>query len=323
MPLPVPRDRYARFTFAYFAFIGAFLLMGGVLVLALDKTGYLPPPPLTATSCIDEKFKFVHDNAGSEPDLLAVGSSVTWRNLDFSIIEQVSGFRRPLNAAPCYLHVNETAWLTDVYLDNFSSVRTVVTVLAMRDFESCEGDGQLFDPILGEGMMFEGLPEWLVYFVNFRPLHLFKDIRRIKQMRSGDDVDAPLVMDKFGSGPLTLTPPNPREDVTVSPECYLHLWRMERDLERRHVNWLVVLMPSMPAWIERYDPQGARDAAWRAKVRATLDSPHTVLIDANASPFRHDRQFVDPAHYHWRYAASFTRWVFEQYARSGLVARGE
>jgi hypothetical protein len=323
MQSPMPRDRYARFTLAFFAFIGAFLIAGIASIYALGQTGYLPPPPLTATSCIDEKFKFIREHADSEPDLLAVGSSVTWRNLDFSVAGKVGNFRQPLNGAPCYLHIHETAWLTDLYLDHFSSVRTVLTVLAMRDFESCAGDGRLFAQQLGEGMMFEGWPEWLVYFVNFRPMRLLRTARNIKAMRSGQDADSTLVMDHFGSGPLTLTPPDPREDVTVSADCYPHLEQMERNLEQRNIRWIVVLMPPMPAWTARYDPGGERDAAWRAKITETLHSSNTVLIDARKSPFLSDRHFVDPAHYNWRYAASFTRWIFEEYAKDNLTARGE
>ena len=319
----MPRDRYARFTLAYFAFIGAFLILGIASIYALGRTGHLPPPPLTATSCIDEKFKFIREHADSEPDLLAVGSSVTWRNLDFSVAGRVGNFSQPLNGAPCYLHIHETAWLTELYLDHFSSVRTVLTVLAMRDFETCQGDGHLFSETLGEGMMFAGWPEWMVYFVNFRPMRLLRTARNIKAMRSGQDEDATLVMDHFGSGPLTLTPPDPREDTKVSSDCYPHLEQMERNLERRNVRWIVVLMPPMPAWTARYDVGGQRDAVWRAQVVETLRSPNTVLIDGRNSPLRDDRHFVDPAHYNWRYAASFTRWIFEEYAKNSLTARGE
>ncbi|MDF3073758.1 MAG: hypothetical protein K0S54_1425 [Alphaproteobacteria bacterium] len=319
----VPHDRYARFTLIYFCCIGAFLILGIASVYALGRMGHLPPPPLTATSCIDEKFKFMREHADAEPDLLAIGSSVTWRNLDFSILAAVSDFRQPLNGAPCYLHVHETAWLTELYLDHFPSVRTVVTVMAMRDFESCQGDGQLFNATLGEGMMFEGWPEWLVYFVNFRPLRLWRTARNIKDMRAGADPDSTLVMDQFGSGPLTMTTPDPRDDVEVSPQCYPHLQRMAQSLERRHVRWVVVLMPPMPAWLDRYDPGGKRDAAWRARVAAALAAPNTVLIDASNGPLRTDQYFVDPAHYNWRYAASFTRWIFEQYASADAIAQGE
>jgi hypothetical protein len=319
----VPSDRYARFTVVFFSCIAAFLLLGVASVFALGRLGHLPPPPLTATSCIDEKFKFIRQHADAQPDLLAVGSSVTWRNLDFSSIAKSSDFRQPLNGAPCYLHMHETAWLTEFYLDHYPSVRTVVTVLAMRDFQSCQGDGQLFSPTLGQGMMFGGWPEFVVYFVNFRPLRLWRTARNIKDMRSGADPDSTLVMDDFGSGPLTLTPPDPRDDVEVSSECYPHLQRMARSLERRDVRWVVVLMPPMPAWLDRYDPGGKRDKAWRTDVAAALDKSRAVLIDASNGPLRGDRHFVDPAHYNWRYAASFTRWIFEQYAGADAIAHGE
>ena len=42
-----------------------------------------------------------------------------------------------MNAAPCYLYVNQTAYLTDFLLDNMPSVKSVLSVFSMRDFSAC------------------------------------------------------------------------------------------------------------------------------------------------------------------------------------------
>lgn len=308
-----PGSAFSTFVKVFFGSLVTFFAASGVVVWAFDEAGYLPPPPLTATNCIDEKFEFIRVQVDLAPDLLAVGSSVTWRNLNFSGLEKSSSeFQRPLNAAPCHLAVHQTAWLTDFYLEHLPSVRNVITVFAMRDFEGCDSEAELFDRNLGRLVMFSDLPEFPVYVVNFRPIRLFKDVVRIRQMRSGEDRRNPMVMDKFGSGPLVLTPPDPREDVVVTADCYEHLAEMQSDLEARGIGWIVVLMPPMPSWLERYDPDGVRDNAWRKSVADILQSSNTKLIDGIRSPFRQEQQFVDPAHFHWSWAEPFTTWIFRE-----------
>lgn len=312
------RDRFTSFNMLFFASLAGFFGIGALFLIALERAGHLPPPPLTATECIDEKFKFIRDLRDPSPDLLAVGSSATWRNLDFSDHQDVHpGIRQPLNGAPCYLTVNQTAWLTRFYLESLPSVRTVVSVFAMRDFEGCDGSGQLFAPQLGRKMMFSTLPAFLVYFVNFRPLRLATDALHIEAMRSGRDARRPLVMDRYGSGPLTLTPPDPRGDVSVSQDCFAYLQDMERMLSRRGIRWVVVLMPPMPAWIDRYDPDGRRDRAWRERVARSLQTSAAILVDGGQSPFLKNEQFVDPAHFHWRWARPFTHWIFREMQSGG------
>src|SRR4051794_19185838 len=92
-----------RFNIAFILWCALFLVLGGAGLTALAAVDCLPPPPITATNCIDKKFKFLHETDIRDPSLLAVGSSVTLRNLDFSILEDHYGGKvKPLNAAPCY-----------------------------------------------------------------------------------------------------------------------------------------------------------------------------------------------------------------------------
>lgn len=299
-----------------------FLAAGALGISVLDALGRLPAPPLTATSCIDEKFAFMRDRAPERPDLIAVGSSVTWRNLDFSAVDpRGTGADTPVNAAPCFLQVHQTAFLTGFYLDGMPTVSTVVSVFAMRDFEDCDGDGAFFSPTLARLHVLDGWPGLPLYFVNFRPKHFLQDVLRIKGMRSGEDGKNPLVMDAFGSGPLDLAP-DIREDVVFDVSCIPHLARMERDLADRGVRWIVALMPPMPSWIDRYDPGGARDREWRRAVRETLSSPNTTLVDGAEGPFGDDRFFTDPAHFNWTHVPDLTRWIFGAAARDDLGPDG-
>ncbi|WP_181707055.1 hypothetical protein [Chthonobacter rhizosphaerae] len=291
-----------------------FLGLGAVVLLGLDRIDRLPPPPFTATDCIDEKFAFLRDRDPTEADLLAVGSSVTWRNLDFAAVSAAeTGASKPLNGAPCFLQVNQTRFLTDFYLDRMPKVKTVVSLFAMRDFETCGGDGAFFRPELLDLYVFErwsGLP---VYFINFRPRPFLASVRHIKEMRTGELERTPLVMDAYGSGPLDV-PPETWGDVKIDPACMAHLARMEKDLSERGVRWIVVLFPPMPSWLERHDPTGARDLAWRREVASKLAAPSTVVVDGRDAGLKDVNFFTDPAHLNWKQVPDFTRWIFERVA---------
>ena len=314
---------FARFNVALLAWALVFLSVGGVGLTMLDRAGRLPPPPLTATNCIDEKFKFLHDSAIRDPDLIAVGSSVTWRNLDFSVLERRHGNRvRALNAAPCYLTVNETAFLTRFYLDNMPSVRVVLSVFAMRDFEGCRGAGAFFDVDVARRYIVEGKPAWHLYFLNFRPYVFLKDVVRIRDMRTGANVTGPLNMDRFGSGPLFLTPPEIRSDVWTSPDCFDRLERMAHEIEERGVKWVVALLPPMPAWLEAYDPGGARDRTWRESVAERLRGTQAIVMDGRNGPPVKDRNFSDPAHLHWASVPTFTSWLVDEMVSEAVLAPG-
>ena len=290
-----------RFNIAFILWCALFLVLGGAGLTALAAIGRLPPPPITATNCIDEKFRFLRETDIRDPGLLAVGSSVTWRNLNFSIFEDHHGDDvKPLNAAPCYLFANQTAYLTDFLLDNMPSVKSVMTVFSMRDFSSCStSPTAFFKPEDARGYVFEGKPAWHLYLKNLRPVSFMRDVIKLPAMRSGGNNIAPLAMDEYGSGPLMLPEPEIRQNVQFDPTCLDHLSAMSESLARRGVDFVVVLLPVMPAWRDAYDPGGVRDAEYRAAIASRLASTPTVLIDAEQGLHLRNEQFTDPAHLQW------------------------
>jgi hypothetical protein len=309
----------AKFNLAVLVWTAVFIAAGGSVLWALDRSGHLPAPPITATFCIDEKFKFLRETSIRDPNLIAVGSSVAWRSIDLSGLgERTSGALRPLNAAPCFLKVHETAFLTDFYLDNIPSVRTVLSIFAMRDFENCRTSPDFFDPVQTRRYVFEGWPAWHLYFLNFRP-HLFvRDMMKIRAMRSGVDKNS-LWMDHYGSGPSLLAPPETREDVVPTPECFDHLEQFGHQLAARGVAWVVVLLPPMRAWLKAYDPEGQRDRAWRSEVAKRLAGTRAIALDGAYGPPVVDEDFTDPAHLHWKAVPRFSDWIFDAMAQRGAL----
>ncbi|UEM06778.1 hypothetical protein JL101_030255 (plasmid) [Skermanella rosea] len=315
-----------RFNIAFVSWCALFLVLGAAGFAALASVDRLPAPPITATNCIDEKFKFLHETTIRDPDLLAVGSSVTWRNLDFSVLKARYGDAvEPLNAAPCYLHVDETAFLTGFLLDNMPSVKTVLSVFSMRDFEACSaGENAFFRPEDARDYVFGGSPGWHLYFKNFRPGAFLRDALTLADMRSGENIHAPLVMDAYGSGPLLLPEPDIRENVSVDPACLRHLRNMSKELSRRGVEFVVVLLPPMPGWIAAYDPGGFRDGAFRSEVSRHLERTGALLIDAAKGLALTDKDFTDPAHLQWTSVPAFMDHLISQMDRSQLdLAGGE
>jgi hypothetical protein len=312
------QSSFRRFNFSLVASTVALLGLGASALWTLDRFDSLPPPPITGTNCIDEKFKFLRENL-ADWNLVAIGSSVTWRNLNFAAVEGRIPDLRPVNGAPCHVRIHETAFLTRFYLDHMPSVRAVISVVGMRDFENCASRDSFFDREAARRYIFEGFPPWHHYFTNFGPRSFVADALHIRDMRSGADLRRTLAMTPYGDGPVMFTPPEIRLDKVVTPDCLPYLDDLAAELRRREVSWVVVLMPPMPAWGRAYDPSGERERAWRATMRERLQGTGALLIDGAEGPAFADRDFTDPDHLHWSQTATFTRFIFDRIEAKGAL----
>jgi len=250
----------------------------GVLLWSLARADRLPPPPLTADACIDEKFKFLAEHDIRDVDFIAVGSSVTWRNLDMSAFRHKGLALRPLNAAPCYLHIGETAYYTEFLLGHMKKVKTVLSVVSPRDFEQCSGpkDG-FFSATLANAYVFDGLSPFPIYLTNFRPVDFFKQALQIKGMRTDPDYYFTMMMDEYGSGPL-------RKRFSWLPEplfqnmCFSALTELEKLVNAAGDKLVVTDFPLQPEWRAKYDPRGDVVRSFEARIRAALRMLSTQFI---------------------------------------------
>jgi hypothetical protein len=189
----------------------------------------------------------------------------------------------------------------------------------MRDFSACAASPtEFFRPEDAESYVFGRDPSWHLYLKNFRPLAFLRDVIELPAMRSGENFNAPLVMDLYGSGPLTLPEPEIRENFELDHTCLDHLSAMSENLSRRGIDFIVVLLPQMPAWRDAYDPGGARDAEYRAAVSRRLDGTRTVLIDAQRGLRLRNDQFTDHAHLQWDAVPLLMRYLITQLDKSEL-----
>jgi hypothetical protein len=282
----------------------------------LARAGLLPPPPLTGTWCLNEKFAFLRGAAPAFDDrtVLAVGSSATWRNLDMAALERRLPGARALNAAPCYLQVDQTAFLAGFLLDRMPRVDTVLAVLAPRDFEACyPEEATFFDPGLAGAYLARRAPAWLPYVTGFRPLWLMREALRIAQTR--EERARRVAEDAYGSSVLREPGsywPAPRFDS----RCDAALAALEEAVAARGARLVVATTPTMPAWAAAFDPDGALMEAWFRRMASALRRPETLLVDGRALGWD-DGRFADPVHLLHPHHSAYTEFLADALERRG------
>jgi len=300
--------------YRFLGFFGLFIVAGitlfWVMLCGLRSVHSLPAPPLAATSCIDEKFKYLAERAIDNVDFLAIGSSVTWRNLDLTPFVSTRIASDPLNAAPCYLNFHQTVFLGEFLLDHLKHVKTVMTIVAPRDFEQCsQGDGAFFDKDQAASYVFGHGSPFLIYATNFRPLPFFKDVIAIARRRS--DVTVPggsVVMGPYGSGPIeghideAIDWPPP---AVLDKECFRALTAFEQFLKARGIEFIVVRFPTRPSLRPKGDPQREIEDNFDRQLRESLDAETTMLVPGRS--LLDDRAaYFDNVHFSWHGAQAFS-----------------
>jgi hypothetical protein len=293
----------------------AFYLVIGVLAF-VDR---LPAPPVSGTYCIDEKLVWLKDHRDKlQSGVIAVGSSVTMRDLDFSALPEET--RRAsggtINAAPCFLQLSQTRFFANFLLDHQATTHTVLTIVAGIDFENCSTTPKaFFDYKIGKDFLYKygGIGVLWLYYRNFRPSSFLRDVQR--QRLPSDSFDA------FGSAPLTKDGPDFQHPFMRphKPEaaCFEELRGMANDLRRRGIQFIVVTFPTMPRWAEEHDPKGELRAAFLSNVRSAVSGTDAILVDATSHYTLPTDAFTDPAHLQWRETGRFTRFVWEQARQLG------
>lgn len=299
---------HRKFIRRFAASLGIIIACFALVLLCLDRAGRLPPPPLTANVCIDEKFRFLSQQDLKNVDLVAVGSSVTWRNLDLAIVKKAGVSKHPLNAAPCYLHAGETTYFTEFLLSRMSKVKQVITVVAPRDFEQCKQPSEaFFSRPLAEAYVFEGMPSFPIYLSNLKPALFARDSLHIREMRQDPQHRFSIVMDGYGSGPLYSGSDWLPEPLLV-PTCFQALAELEKIVNRHDARLIVAAFPMQPAWRDLHDPDGRLLDAFEQRLKSVLGSPTTVFISGRQKAFQ-GLHYADGVHFLWSSAQAYTHLV--------------
>jgi hypothetical protein len=284
-------------------------------LLALKREGLLPAPPIVGTGCIDEKLLRLRDAPLADRTLLAVGSSATWRNLDLGVLERRFPGTRAFNAAPCYLHVDQTAFLAEFLLPRAPRVDTLLAVVVPRDFETCPpAETEFFDPRLTGAFLSGWVPDWLPYLTGLRPVRMAREVLQRAEDRAHGGAEWTLEDDHGSSIMLRRTPWRP--GPSFDPRCDAGLARLEAAAAENGARLVVATLPTMPEWAATFDPDGAIVEAWTRRMADTLSRPDSVLIDGRALRWD-DSHFADPMHVIHPHHTAFTEFVAEALARAG------
>lgn len=283
------------FNLVFLALVGCALATAAGAMAGLRQFHMLPAPPLTATYCMDEKFAWLEQAELKRADMIAIGSSATWRNLDMDSFVESGAASRPVNAAMCYLRMNQTAFYGEYLLDRLPEVETVVTVVSPRDFEGCDSDrSDFFDARTGDWYMFDGIYPWWLYASNMKPRVFASDVIRLARMRHLQSEEDLLDNDRYGSSFQHKTLPW-SEDVTFADSCFSALTRLEAVVADRGGRLIVATIPIQPEWHRNFDADGAKVQHWIAGIEDAVRLPETVVVRGDLLPFT-DAQFGDHIH---------------------------
>ena len=311
--VPEGKARARRFRRYLFSVSGTMLILlsayvGSLAVLA--RAGVLPPPPLVNEFCADEKLQWLRNHMPPHPDLLVVGSSIAWRDVDSAAFVAHDPRVRPVNGGMCHAEVNQSNFVTRFLLDHMPSVKTVVLVLVPQDFTDCtKTRTRLFDPEVATRYVFDHDWSYGFYLNRFDPTALARNVHEIRRLQNGTDRFDSMEMTRYGDGPLRITGNRGLMYGTVSgrdPACVAALHSLAIAVAAKGKRLFVAMAPLNPDWVKRYDPTGTRRAG-------LLNAIHTALAGTGADFWNGTRafkstpdDFTDAIHINWPAAKRYS-----------------
>ena len=291
------------------------LIALGAVYGSLHQVGRLPPPPLSNNVCVDEKLAFLRNNPPSAPNFLVIGSSVAWRNFDSSVVADKVPGARPLNGAFCGMQVHQSAFISRWLIDQFPSVEDVLLIVSPRDYKSCRGSGQAFDPVDASKLVFER--KWIggFYLRYFDPLSLIRNIREQAKHRSEAlALGFAIEFTAYGDGPADTTEdrglyygPMPEPD----PACFAVLRSLAMELAQDGRRFMFVTTALHPEWKARYDADGSFMNGFMNEMTEALQGTGAAIWDGDEAAID-AAAFTDAVHMRWSAADDFTNVIIEE-----------
>ncbi len=307
----VPNRTWSAYLTAFLGSLAAMFALYYGSLLGLSATGNLPPPALTNSLCIDEKFASMRRETPPAPNMLVVGSSVAWRHFDGDTMTHASPEAVPFNGGMCGRTINQTKYATEWLLHHFGTVREVLLIASPQDFNSCPASSTaFFDRHDVNDYVFVQRHQWLLYTRYFSLVSLVRNALSIAGKRSGADRVDPLVFDKYGSGPLggvgvrgTLLYGKVAE---ADPACLEALSQLAATLRQEGRRLMVASTPLHPEWKRLHDPNGEYIRRLNVAIKAALAQSGAEYWDGNSSPSVDAGDFFDAIHLRWAAVPEFT-----------------
>jgi hypothetical protein len=284
--------------------VSGWLVIGALFLFLLESTARLAPPPLAATACIDEKLSFLRNRDLSQVQIMGAGSSATWRNLDMAVFGLDP--TRAVNAAPCFLQINQTAFFVDLLRQLTPNLHRVITVVAPRDFERCSPqETPIFEPVLGSWFLQRRIPAWLPFIINMKASYLVKTALTLPQERASGLLD----FDDYGASPLTQAKVW-RPAPVFDERCFIAFEKYSLRMAEIGVPLVIATIPIMPEWADTFDPTGWIVEEWVNRLKV-LAQKGTHVIDGREKFFRSE-QFADPVHLLTPFHKDYSRFIAQR-----------
>lgn len=295
------------------------LLAGGIQALSLVAPQHMPAPAISRLDHLDEKLHFLRGHPGLDPRVLAVGSSITWRQFDGAAFAHLAGGgSHVLNGGTAFLKTHQTRFVTDFYLDHFRNVRTLVQVTNVPDFRRCHSEpAEMFDPEDAAAYAFGREPALLFYLRYFAPMRYLRTLRDLPAQRrlgSGE-----LALDDYGAGPIGGTPGTTQKArglfygrIAVERDCVEPLVDLARQAAGRGIRYVVVFAPVHPGYFQRYPDMREETLALAAALRQRLTPLGGLVLEMQEAPGYAPADFYDAFHLHWPAVRRFSAEVADQ-----------
>lgn len=295
--------------------LGALATPAVLLSLYLGVSRYLPDhlpaPAITSLEPLDEKLRYLRDRFdGETPDVLTVGSSITWRHLDGdTLVRAAGGDLTVLNGGTGLLKTHQTRAMVQFYLDRFPGIVTIATFVGLPDFDDCKRrPASLMDPEDAAAYAFEQaepLPLYLEYFAPVRYVRTGLNLPERTEPLTGD-----LWQDEYGSGPMQI-PQEMQEGlrygrIDLDPLCIDQLVALAVDMEAAGKRFVIVFAPTHPDYWKYYPGGLNRLRATIAQVKQRVRPHGAQVVDMHVDPDYLAADFWDAFHMQWAAVRRFT-----------------
>ena len=265
----------------------------------------MPAPAISSLVHLDEKLRFIRQRPDLKPTLLAVGSSITWRQLDGSEFANVAGGAdRFLNGATAHLRIHQSRAMANFLLDHYKSVDTLLVMVSLPDFEDCRSEpAHLFQPEDAARYAFGNWPAAYFYFHYVSPMRYVRGAMNLAERRT--PVTGDLYLDIYGSGPLNVPEAMERglryPAIDTDVACREALGEFVREMDARGIRMLLVFSPVHPDYRARHprSMEQLADVVRFARHEVTTRQLDVGVLNLTRDAAFESKDFFDAFHLEW------------------------
>ena len=256
----------------------AITVIAGTFVVAMKFWPQnLIAPAISSVDSVNEKFRFIRRRPELDPQIISVGSSITWRHIDGAAFSTATGSAF-LNGAAGLLAVHQTRSLARLYMDLFPRASTFVMLTSLPDFSECNQGRNFFDSEDAKSYIRAERPE-LFYYLKYLTIARYYTASRIWPQETVPFAGSRW-LDAFGSSPLQTADRGLRYGpLAFDAACIEELKQFSSELRKRGRQLAVVVMPPRPEYRARYPEASVRLDTLVDEVEPQFHSDGNLLVD--------------------------------------------